>query len=226
MTDAAYARVLSPEATGPVLSVEKLASEPRGLRLRLYRRALSELRGDLQRIALSHLEAIDRLISSERPNSRLKLPGECFVSRSYGSLRFSASADPGATPFELSIAGPGSHPLENGGRLLVENVPCPPCLDSGSRRVAYLDPSAAPFPWVLRSFAPGDRFTPLGMTGGQKVKELFMNEKIPAAERRRIPLLLSAGQILWVCGVRMGELARVTAATGPVLRVEILEVTP
>jgi tRNA(Ile)-lysidine synthase len=226
MTDVAYARVLSPGATGPVLSVEKLADEPRGLRLRLYRRALAELRGDLQRIALAHLEAIDRLIISERPNSRLKLPGECFVSRSYGSLRFSASADPGVAPFELSIAGPGNHPLPNGGSLLVESVPFPRSFDPGSRRVSYLDPLAAPFPWVLRSFAPGDRFTPLGMTGGQKVKELFMNEKIPPDERRRIPLLLSAGRILWVCGVRMGDLARVTAATGPVLRVEILEVTP
>jgi len=226
MTETAYARLIRPDPAGPTLAIGELVLEPRGLRLRLYRRALSALRGDLRHIGLAHLEAIDRLAASSRPNSRIKLPGDCFVARSYGALRFTAREEAGEPGWENAIDGVGSFALPSGGRLLVESVPRPASLDTGSRRVAYLDPAAAPFPWLLRSFAPGDRFRPLGMTGAQKVKDLFMNEKIPAARRRRIPLLVCAGRILWVCGVRMGEEARVTAAAGAVLRVEILDVTP
>jgi tRNA(Ile)-lysidine synthase len=226
LTEAAYARIAKSDGGALALAVDDLAREPRGLRLRLYRRALSEQRGDLQRIGLAHLDSIDRLVLSERPNCRIKLPGDCFVSRSYHVLRFTGALAPVEPGFALAIEGLGSHRLAGGGRLLVASVPRPDCLDAGSRRVVYLDPVAAPFPWLLRSFTPGDRFRPLGMTGAQKVKDLFINEKIPSSERPRIPLLLSAGRILWVCGVRVAQEARICSATGPVLRVEILEITP
>jgi tRNA(Ile)-lysidine synthase len=226
LTETAFTRLLLPEKTAIQFDIEALAQELRGLRLRLYRRALLELRGDLKHIALTHLEAIDRLIASGRPNARLKLPGNCFVSRSYGRLSFEAVEEPADPAWELAIAGEGSYLLPTGTRLLVERVARPVVLDPGSRRVAYLNPDAAPFPWLLRSFAPGDRFTPLGMTGAQKVKDFFVNEKLPLKERRNIPLLECKGQILWVVGLRMAEQGRLTAATGAALRVEILDITP
>jgi tRNA(Ile)-lysidine synthetase-like protein len=64
-------------------------------------------------------------------------------------------------------------------------------------------PAAAPFPWRLRYFQPGDRFTPSGMQGEQKVKEYFINRKIPREERRRVPILESDGRIIWLCGERI-----------------------
>jgi tRNA(Ile)-lysidine synthase len=226
LTESAFARVGRCESSETVFRLGALAREPRGLRLRLYRRALLELRGDLKQIALTHLEAIDRLVASERPNARLKLPGDCTVSRSYDRLSFKTLEPPAAAEWELAVGGEGRYRLPAGGELLVQRVARPVALDPGSRRVAYLSPQEAPFPWVLRGFSPGDRFTPLGMSGAQKVKDLFINEKIPLKERRRIPLLLSCGRILWISGVRMADEARVTAADRAVLRVEILDITP
>jgi tRNA(Ile)-lysidine synthase len=226
VTEAAFSRLRNTDGIGLSLAIAGLSQQPRGLRLRLYRRALREVRGDLQRIGLTHLEAIDRLVLSERPNSRCKLPGESFAVRSYGLLHFNRHADLPEPGFATVIAGPGRHKLGNGGVLLVESVPRPASFDLGSRRVAHLDPLAAPFPWQVRGFTPGDRFTPLGMSGAQKVKDLFINEKVPTAARSRIPLLLCAGRILWVCGVRMAQEARVSPATGAVLRVEILDISP
>jgi tRNA(Ile)-lysidine synthase len=226
ITATAYARIATSGCADPTLAVEALAAEARGLRLRLYRRALSELRGNLQRIGLSHLEAIDGLVLSSRPNCRVKLPGDCLVSRSYDALRFTGATQAGPATFQVAVTGPGCYQVTDGLQMLVENVPRPASLDAGSKRVTFFDPAAAPFPWVVRSFTPGDRFIPLGMNGTQKVKELLMNEKIPTAERSRIPLLVSGGHILWVCGVRMGNIARVGFDSGPVLRVEILDISP
>ena len=226
LTETAYGRLARRQASAIVLDIDALAREARGLRLRLYRRALSELRGDLKHIGLAHLEAIDRLVASERPNAKLKLPGDCFVARGYGDLSFQGSEAPTDAVWQLTIEGEGSHQLPAGGRLLIERLPRPARLDSGSRRLAYLSPECAPFPWVLRGFAAGDRFRPLGMEGEQKVKDLFINRKIPLNRRRSIPLLLSAGRILWVVGVMMADGARVTAPAGMVLRVEILDFTP
>lgn len=226
LTETAYRSLAHCEAAAIVLNVKGLALEPRGLRLRLYRRALLELRGDLMRIGLAHLEAIDRLVCSERPNASVKLPGDCFVARNYHHLSFRAQPAEVARGWEFVVEGEGNYLLPDGGRLLVQRQPLPSSLAPGSKKVAYLSPQSSPFPWVLRSFARGDRFTPLGMKGAQKIKDLFINEKIPLAERPRIPLLISQGRIVWVLGVRLGDGARVTAADAAVFRVEILDITP
>jgi len=226
LTQAAYDRLATAEAGKVSMAVEPLLKEARGLRLRLFRRCLLSLRGDLRHVGLAHLEAIDRLASSERPNARAKLPGNCFVTRCYGSLSFETAAAPQPAAWELTVAGEGEHKLPDGSRVLVRRAERPARLTSASRLVAYLAAEAAPFPWLFRSFIPGDRFVPLGMSGAQKIKDLFINEKIPPPDRSGIPLLVCGREIIWVAGVRMGDKARVTPATGAVLRVEILEITP
>jgi tRNA(Ile)-lysidine synthase len=226
LTESTLAKLSQSDGSSVKLDLEKVAQEPKGLRLRLYRRAVAGVRGDLRRIALSHLEAIDRLVTSGPPNGKLNLPGDCFVSRSYGILNIRITAYEDEVGWEVAVEGEGTYPLPSGNTLIVQRIPPPPELDPGSRLVAYLDTNNAPFPWLLRNFIAGDRFTPLGMKGAQKVKALFINEKVPLEDRRRIPLLISGNRILWVAGVRMAEEARVTAASEGVLRVEILEFTP
>ncbi|GAW66717.1 tRNA(Ile)-lysidine synthetase [Geoanaerobacter pelophilus] len=226
LTQASYHRLAASEDGEVRFQLEPLLKEPRALRLRLYRSALIELRGDLMRIGLAHLEAIDRLASSPRPNAEVKLPGSCRVWRCYDSLFFGHATAQPSLPWELVVSGEGRYPLPGGGVLLVERLARPQSLDTGSCWSAFLSPEAVPFPWLLRGFRPGDRFTPLGMSGAQKVKDAFINEKVPPELRRRIPLLLSAGEIAWVPGVRLGERARVTSCIDAVLRVEILEITP
>ena len=80
---------------------------------------------------------------------------------------------------------------------------------------AHLDAAALGTSPVLRVRRSGDRFCPLGMGGrGKRVNEFMINEKIPAAWRDRVPLLVNAdGQIAWVCGWRPDERARVGGAT-------------
>lgn len=226
LTDDAFARLASPDGEDFVFGVEALLGEHRGLRLRLYRRALREVNGDLMRIALAHLQAIDRLACSSRPNASLKLPGALRVERRYDRLRFTCAEAEAPQRWQLVVPGEGSHLLPNGITLSVRLVPRPDDLTPPSRQCAFLAPQGAPFPWLVRSFTPGDRFTPLGMNGSQKVKELFINEKLPLHERSRVPLVLSEGEIVWVAGVRVAEKGRVTAATGAVLQVEILDITP
>jgi tRNA(Ile)-lysidine synthetase-like protein len=84
---------------------------------------------------------------------------------------------------------------------------------------AYLDATAVgPLP-SLRPRRLGDRFCPLGMEGRSKrVNEFMINEKIPASWRNYIPLLVNDdGEIVWVCGWRVDERARVTRDTQRVM---------
>jgi len=69
-------------------------------------------------------------------------------------------------------------------------------------------------PLCLRNRKKGDRFVPLGMTKEKKLSDFFIDEKIPAFERKKIPLLLSDNKIIWVCGHRISNEVKVTENTG------------
>lgn len=78
---------------------------------------------------------------------------------------------------------------------------------------AVLDADKVAFPLVLRNRKPGDRFQPLGRSGPKKLKDFFIERKIPREIRSALPLVLSAGKIVWVSGVGISETVKVTSET-------------
>ncbi|KKC28936.1 tRNA lysidine(34) synthetase TilS [Caldanaerobacter subterraneus] len=73
---------------------------------------------------------------------------------------------------------------------------------------------------VVKSREDGDRFSPLGMRGTKKLKEFFIDEKIPREERDYIPLVAIGKEIVWVVGYRMSEKFKVDKNTSKVLVIE------
>ena len=85
-----------------------------------------------------------------------------------------------------------------------------------------MDYKSLQFPLRIRNFRPGDRFCPLGIKGTQKLKEFFIDHKIPRFERPQIPLLISGERIVWIVGHRIDERVKVTEKTERVLKVKVV----
>jgi len=66
---------------------------------------------------------------------------------------------------------------------------------------------------VVRTRREGDAFQPLGMRGSRKVKQLFIDEKVPVTLRERIPIFDIEGEILWVVGYRPASKFAVTESS-------------
>jgi tRNA(Ile)-lysidine synthase len=82
---------------------------------------------------------------------------------------------------------------------------------------AFLDAQVVGGSPLLRTRRPGDRFQPLGMDGQTaKLADFLTNQKVPRAIRDRLPLLVGEVGILWVCGWRVAERARVQNVTAQV----------
>ncbi len=191
------------DGEGGGLMVPSLRREPDGSRLRLYRKAIADVKGDLRRVAFRHLQAVDRLVFGARPNAELLLPDGIRVIRRYDLLTVAAAeAGDGSLAYDVQVEGPGSYRLPGGWLLTVTIGSAPDCWEGAPSDTAWIDPEQAPFPWLVRPFRPGDRFRPLGMVGNKKVKELFIDLKIPGDERRSRPLLFAGGELAWVCGIR------------------------
>ena len=71
-------------------------------------------------------------------------------------------------------------------------------------------PNGASPHFTVRNRRHGDRFRPLGMAHDKKLKDLLIDRKIAATSRDRIPLLIWNDTIVWVAGVEVSELFKVT----------------
>jgi tRNA(Ile)-lysidine synthase len=86
----------------------------------------------------------------------------------------------------------------------------------------YFDADKIDWPLLARNRTPGDRFHPLGARGAKKLKDVLIDEKIPAALRERMVVLCDRKRPVWVAGVRTGHRARLTDDTQTVARVQIV----
>ena len=90
------------------------------------------------------------------------------------------------------------------------NVPNKLGADSSTE---YVDAGKVRFPLYVRSWKEGDFFVPLGMKHRKKVSDLFVDLKISRAEKRRIPIVESEGNIVWVAGCRIDDRYKITPAS-------------
>jgi tRNA(Ile)-lysidine synthase len=76
----------------------------------------------------------------------------------------------------------------------------------------------------VRNFRPGDRFQPLGMRGHKKLKDFFIEKKIPLSVRASLPLLVLGDEVIWIPGYGRSEVGKVTAQTGVILNLKAVAI--
>mgnify|MGYP003364557682 FL=1 len=74
---------------------------------------------------------------------------------------------------------------------------------------------------VIRNRRAGDRIVIDSRGGSQKLKDYFINEKIPREERDRIWLLADGSDILWIVGYRQSRKYQVSESTKRILEIRI-----
>ena len=81
----------------------------------------------------------------------------------------------------------------------------------GRFRPLVLDAARLPDGCVLRTRREGDRFQKFG-GGSKKLKDFFIDRKLPRPLRASLPLLACGGEVFAVCGVEIAEKVRLTSA--------------
>lgn len=191
------------------------------LQRRVLRHAFRELTGTLEGVSRQHIEAVCALAESVRPNARLSLPHGVAAVREYARMvliRSDLIAAGSGRSSRITISEPGRYRLPWGGSLLVEFtgetvIPADPA-------TACFDRARTPFPWHVRTFQPGDRIIPFGMSGRKKVKDLFIDRKVPQSVRLLTPLLFCGDELVWVAGQTVSESCRTDAPAALSVRVE------
>lgn len=72
---------------------------------------------------------------------------------------------------------------------------------------------------LIRYRKDGDKIIPLGMKGKKKIKDIFMDMKVPREERNIIPIVLFDENISWLVGMKVSEVYKITKDTKKVLKI-------
>jgi tRNA(Ile)-lysidine synthase len=231
---AAWPSVLLHENTDRLLlNLQAWRRLPAALQRGVLREAIHRLRASLRNVNYVHVDNALWLLREGTAGDRMTLPAGLEVVLGYD--RFVVGNE--------GIELPVDHVPQMDAAWLPVSAPGTTSLAGWVAEASLLDPAELPPGWqanadpwqasldadvlgpapAMRTRKPGDRFQPLGMAGRSKLlAEMFTNAKIPTPARDRWPLLVTtAGDIAWVCGLRVDERARITATTQQVLHVRL-----
>lgn len=203
------------------IGVNELLDLPLALRKRVIRQCVTIVAEGLSGVTLKHINAVDQLAAGKRSQGTLRLPKGLVIERIYDRISFKKGITEKASDYFYIVKEPGRFVLEEiSCTLFMEEMPrAMASIREDNPWTACLDARKIRYPLVLRNFRPGDRFVPLGMEGRKKVKDFFIDRKVPRRLRSRLPILLSGDKILWVCGMMIDERVKVLPRTEKVLKI-------
>ncbi|SHG43925.1 tRNA(Ile)-lysidine synthase [Thermosyntropha lipolytica DSM 11003] len=199
-----------------VLDVPLLSRLHPAYQHRIIIQALKEIRGGEEGdISLKEVMEVAGLLGKTGSSRVLHLSGGVKVNKAYQELIISRKREE-VEPYCYQVEIPGEIYVPEQDAFYVFSVTDIDKLDKNGV-IAYLDYERLRFPLFIRSRRPGDIFRPRGLKGSKKVKDFFIDEKIPLHERDKIPLLAAEDKIYAILGIRVAEEAAVNNATQKVL---------
>jgi tRNA(Ile)-lysidine synthase len=138
----------------------------------------------------SHIALLEQLVFSERPSARAEFPGGIIITREYNILKSADTSDE-LTPVKLPRKGIVELP-QIGLRII-----CGDALTQTNRADCF---SVVPNgEMTVRGRESGDTMRLAG--GSKSLKKLFIDRKIPAAQRNLIPVVADENGVLGVYGI-------------------------
>lgn len=189
---------------------------------RIIRGIVKRFNKSIYGIESDHVQGVFDLLYNTKPNMYINLPLNLIIRKEYDSLIFTLKGSC-ADSFSYELISSGKTSINEIGRTIIieETVNSPDIIDADAD-VALLDKELLPYPLTVRNFRPGDRFIPLGMKGHRKLKDFFIDLKIPSNKRRQIPVILKDNKIIWVGGYRIDDRFKVTPETREILKITLV----
>lgn len=164
-------------------------------------------------------------LAGRGPGFGVSLPGGLHARREHGVLHFGRPGGRAAPPSrELPVPGSVEAPecgYRINARICPEEVGPQEARQRASEREVFLAAERVRTPLNVRTRRPGDRFHPLGAPGRKRLKEFFIEARVPRHRRDRIALVTDAqDRIVWVVGHRIDDRFRLLAAGQPVLHLQ------
>lgn len=231
----AYKNGVKVKETGLIgLSIERLRELDPAILGRVLKLALSDAAGSCSGIGSVHYGMLTNLVRKSKTGMIAELPGGIRAAVSYGILKIFVEK-------EREDAGRYREKTEFSHRLVIPGTTFVPCLDSLVRTmvedakdidkfgameynplIQFFDYEELKKGIYIRNRRDGDIFKPFRSGGTKKLKEFFIDSKIPREQRDTIPLICKDNEAVWVIGYKTSDKFKLTENTKSVIRIEYI----
>ncbi|KHE93841.1 MAG: tRNA lysidine(34) synthetase TilS [Candidatus Scalindua rubra] len=205
-----------------VLDIYKLKKSPRILQQMIIKKAIIQLDTPLKKLSYKNYKNILNILNSRKTSVNNSVKEYLNVTIEGNELRLSknrycAEGNPVISETEIKIPG----------ETELVDMNCRVKTEIRERKNDFLekfkqnktsDEEAVDFdkvsmPLTVRTRRLGDRFQPLGSQGLKKIKDFFIDNKVPVMERDTVPIVTMNGKPIWVVGFRIDDRVRVSEET-------------
>lgn len=202
------------EVNKVTIPIDFFQSCHRGIRRRLVRMCIEHLSKDMADIGQRHIDAILSLCDLET-GSTIDLPSGLIGYRDYDTILLIKRTDYRSEKFDVELDVPGAVVIDEIGMEI--RARCVKEKRFGDPNCVYIDGDVISGPLRIRNRVDGDRFRPFGMRGSKKLKDFFIDEKVPRYIRDSIPLVIDKQNIVWVVGYQIGDDYKITGDTQTII---------
>ncbi|MGB9596590.1 MAG: tRNA lysidine(34) synthetase TilS, partial [Candidatus Poribacteria bacterium] len=207
------------------IRIDNLKKHHVSIQRRIIRIAIESILGDLNRYEFHHIDKIISLIETGKTGSSVSLPRGIIAEKSYGKMIIKLDEGETTETFDFVIKVPGETEIPSLGLKIITLV------GKGNDYSKEIYQKTFDYDVIegelhLRNRRKGDRFQPLGISNKKKLKEYFIDEKIPRSQRDKIPILTDGNKIMWVVGYNIDDRFKVTTQTKTHLNVTVSFLQP
>lgn len=211
--------------SGNKITIGKEAfDEHEAMLTRIIRNALSELSGSLYNFEKIHIYDIIN-IQGHSTGKEVNLPRNVCAYNNYGrvELYIKNVENDKINTDAVYILQKGINIVSELSKTIGINVIDSNChiKFNSDNMIKYFDFDKIKGDISLRFRKDGDRFTPLGMNGSKKLKDIFIDMKISKEERDKVPLICFGDEIGWIVGYRVSEKYKIDVNTKRILEIII-----
>lgn len=215
--------IIEENQAGYRIDVKKFLDLPVALQRRTVKLILDCLvRNGRSEIALETIERVREIFQHQHPSGECHVAGGILVKKEYDQLHITywtekrAITNPEPPIVKLEIPGITKLP-DYDGEIEVVLMEKQMIQMNQDDHIVVFDAKQMTQPLFVRPRKHGDRMTCFGLKGSKKIKELFIEAKLPRRKRDRYPVVVMGDQIIWIPGIRRSDFAPVTNQTKQVL---------
>lgn len=227
-----YLQLIKKADYGYSIAVKPLTQEPVVIQKGLIRRVLENLSGSLKDLEAKHVEAVLSLCYKQ-VGRIVKLPNDIIVEKEYNDIKFMYGKDYARECFTedhmepVQITVPGRYIIPGNRRILEtkllkyeKNEPIPK-----NSCVKWFDYDKIENTVEMRNRKEGDYIQINASGGRKKLKDYFIDHKLPRKQRDSQILITDGSHVMWIPGFgdRISEKYKVEDTTSKVLLMKLID---
>ena len=179
------------------LNIEKVKNEDNIIIRKIIYSVLKKIyNNDINLINDNNINEIVKIIKSNKPNLSVNLPKNIIVIKSYDEIEIKNFESINDFKYEIK----DEVKIELGVIKRIEET------NLTNNYVCHLNSNNIKLPLYVRNRKQSDTIEILGLNGKKKIKDIFINEKIPKSIRDKYPIVVDSNDnIVWIPGLKKSK---------------------